>query len=169
MQVISFKFSDGNYHKELLGQLRGKVFHITSVDAYEKIKQDGFVFHNRDGQYPTNTGSVKSFGRNRGWVCLFDLRNKSEEEIEDALFRYYFVNPPWFSKNIGDFSESRLAYLILNPHCHDDLILQNEQLRGEIWSDSLRCTQFVPQVECWYDEKLSIECVQQVFLVTIRS
>ena len=126
MRVMSFDFHEGNYKKGLLVQLREKVFHLTTAEAYKKIKQDGFVFNNKDGRYPINTGSSKSFGRSRGWVCLFDLRGRSEEEIEEALFRYPFINPPWFQKNLVSYSESRLAYLILSENCHNNLILDNE-------------------------------------------
>lgn len=102
MQIQSIDFIDTEYRDELLGLLREKVFHLTTAKAYRKIRKEGFIFSNQDEKYPLNTGSLKSFGRYNGWVCLFDLRCKSDEEIENALMCYYFLGPSWLKEYYQD-------------------------------------------------------------------
>ena len=166
MLVESFDFTDRNYEHELLGRLRENVFHLTTEESFQKIKKDGFVFNNKNGKYPVYAGSDKSFGRNQGWVCLFDLRSKSEQEIEDTLSRYYFLGPSWFVEYLPDRTDLRLAYLLLEPKCYNRLI-PNETARA-LGNDPSVYTQHVPKAECWFPGNMPLAFVQQVLLIRIR-
>ncbi len=113
METQSIEFIDTGYKEQLLGLLRDKVFHVTTAKAFENIQKDGFIYGNQDAKYPLNEGSLKSFGRCRGWVCLFDLRGKSDKEIENGLNCYYFLMPSWFKElnKSEHYNEWRLVYL----------------------------------------------------------
>lgn len=76
METQSIEFIDTEYKDQLLGLLRDKVFHVTTAKAFESIRKDGFIYGNQDAKYPLNESSLNSFGRYRGWVCLFDLSGK---------------------------------------------------------------------------------------------
>lgn len=112
------------YKERLLGDLEGKVFHLTSRHAWNLIQASGAVEHNKNKLFKINTGSQKSFGRLMGWVCLFDLRNASSELITDSLDRYDFLLPPGDLGRIShaDRKECELAYLILDSTFHNHLI-----------------------------------------------
>src|SRR3989337_4365420 len=99
MEIESIDFEDIGFKDKLLGLLRDKVFHVTTAKAFENIQKDVFIYGNQDAKYPLNPTSLNSFGRCRGWVCLFDLRGKSDEEIDNVLSRFYnFLRPKWFVK-----------------------------------------------------------------------
>jgi hypothetical protein len=165
IQIESLDYIDGDYEVELLRRLRENVFHVTTIEACGSILRDGFVFASKTGKYPINTGSQKSVGRYRGWVCLFDLRGKTEKEIDEALNCYYFLGPHWFEEYSPNYTELKLAYLILSPSCYQHLI-PNEIVRT-CWNDGSGYTQYIPRVECWFPGNLPIDYVERVLYVRI--
>ena len=168
MEIESIDFVDTEYADQLLGLLRENVFHITTAKAYRRILKDGFIFGNQDGKYPINTGSLKSFGRYRGWVCLFDLRGKSDKEIDEGLMVYYFLKPSWFNEYFQQYTESRLVYLLLSPDAYDYLMPNHEG--GKLLTpDGSAYTQYIPNVECWFPGKLPVALVAKALCVRIRN
>jgi len=167
MEIQSIDFIDTDYSIQLLGLLREKVFHITTAKAYRRILKDGFVFANKNEKYPLNAGSVKSFGRYRGWVCLFDLRGKSDKEIDETLIRYYFLGPSWFKENFQNYTESRLVYLLLSATCYDDLVPNQEGKTS--WNDGSGYVQYIPNAECWFPGKMPIGLIEKAICVRIRN
>ncbi len=166
MIVEDIEYGDEDHTEDLLQRLRGSVFHITTKEAFDHIREDGQVFHNKDGRFPLNTSSESSFGRNRGWVCLFDLRDQSREIIDETLLRYYFLEPHWFMRYEPSFIVSHLAYLILHPQAYDEIV-PNETAR-RVWSETNNYEHYVPTTECWYPGDISLAFVQRVLLVRIR-
>jgi hypothetical protein len=71
----------------LLPRLRDRVFHVTSQENFEKIREAGAILHNRDERFPLNAASEASFGRRRGWVCLFDLCGCAKKVLDRTLDR----------------------------------------------------------------------------------
>ena len=167
METQSIDFLDKEDTDQLLGLLRENVFHITTAIAYKNILKDGFIFGNQDENYPINTGSLKSFGRYRGWVCLFDLRGKSDKEIEDALTHYYFLGPSWFKEYFENYTESRLVYLIMSDAYYHQL-RPNWEGRKSL-NDGSCFTQYIPDVECWFPGKMPIELIEKAICVRIRN
>jgi len=165
MEIESIEFIDTEYKDQLLGLLRDKVFHITTAKAFESIQKDGFVYENQDEKYPPNEGSLKSFGRCRGWVCLFDLRGKSDKEIDNVLSRFYnFLRPSWFVElNESEYyTESRLVYLYLSQAYYKDLVPNREA------SQNNKPSQFIPDVECWYPGNMPVGYIEKSICVRIR-
>ncbi|KAF0121142.1 MAG: hypothetical protein FD151_1375 [bacterium] len=167
METQSIDFIDTEYGDQLLRLLREKVFHVTTTKAYRRILKDGFIFGNQDEKYPPNAGSLKSFGRYRGWVCLFDLRGKSDKEIDDALTRYYFLGPSWFKEYFQDYTESRLVYLLMSETCYDQLV-PNQEGRTS-WNDGSGYIQYIPDIECWFPGKMPIGLIEKAICVRIRN
>ncbi len=165
-EIQSIDFIDTEYRGQLLGLLREKVFHVTTAKAYSRILKDGFIFANQDGKYPLNAGSLKSFGRFRGWVCLFDLRGKGDKEIDEALMRYYFLGPSWFKVHFQDYSEARLAYLLVSETYYDHLVPNREGRTS--WNGGAGYTQYVPDVECWFPGKMPVQLIEKAICVRIR-
>ena len=157
----SLDYINTNYDNELLEHLRENIFHVTTIQAYESIQRDGFIYSNKKDEYSINAGSQLSFGRHRGWVCLFDLREKSDKEIEETLACYNFLRPRWFVKHWADYSEWKLAYLLLSPQCYGYIVTKPS-------NDGTGYTQYIPQSECWYPEDLPFNCIQTVIQVNIH-
>jgi len=146
------------YKEDLLKRLLDHVFHLTTKQAFEQIKFDGFVFHNQGKRFNLNTSSENSSGRKRACVCLFDLRNKNNEDIEFTLERYNFYGPEWFC---GD----DLAYLILDSSCYDKIV-SNEEVK-KICIATNESEHYIPKTECWYPGNLPLACIREAFIVKI--
>ena len=165
METESIDFEDVEYKDQLLWLLRDKVFHVTTAKAFENIQKDGFIYGNQDAKYPLNPTSLNSFGRCRGWVCLFDLRGKSDEEIDNVLSRFYnFLRPKWFVKlNESEYyNESRLVYLCLSQAYYNELVPNREASQND------KRSQFIPEVECWYRGNIPIGYIEKSLCVRIR-
>jgi hypothetical protein len=167
METQSIAFIDTEYRDQLVKLLRANVFHVTTVKAYRRILKDRFIFGNQDDKYPINVGSLKSFGRYRGWVCLFDLREKSDKEIEDSLMCYNFLGPSWFTEYSQNHTESKLVYLLMSRACYEHLVPNQEGHKS--FEDGLGYTQYIPNVEVWFPGKLSIALIAKVLCVRIRN
>jgi len=167
MDIQSIDFIDMQYRDELLGLLREKVFHVTSEKSYRRIQKDRFIFANQDEKYPLNAGSLKSFGCYRGWICLFDLRGKSDKEIDDALMCYYFLGPSWFKKSYQTHTEYRFVYLLLSETCYDHLV-PNREGRASL-KDGSGYIQYIPGVECWFPGEISTQLIEKAICVRIRN
>lgn len=159
METISLKLIDEDLHESLLPHLKGNIFHLTTQDAYRYILEDGRIKHNRDNEFRLNTSSDNSYGRKRGYVCLFNLKGKDKKIIDDTLSRYYFLEPTWFKKYHEDRTESKLIYLILNVKYHH-IIIDSEEAKESL-------DQRVPSTECWIDNHLPIEYIERVVTVEI--
>jgi len=164
MEIESIDFEDTEYKEQLLGLLRDKVFHVTTVKAFESIQKDGFIYENQNAKYPLNPTSLYSFGRCKGWVCLFDLRGKSDKEIENGLNCYYFLMPSWFREfNKSEYyTEWRLVYLYLSHAYYKDL------MPNRVASQHEKPSQFIPDIECWYPGNIPIGYIEKSIYVRIR-
>lgn len=165
MQIIEIEYSNGNQH-ELLLLLKGTVFHVTTQNSYKSIVKCGMICNNKDGRFSLNTSSQNSFGRLAGYVCLFDLRNKDEDEIDDILGRYYFLGPSWFKMCYENYFEWNLAYFILSPAHYDKLIpykkaVEDNRISG-VWPHA------VPHAETWVSSHIPLEWISKVYLVVIK-
>jgi len=63
---------------DILPLLKNEVFHVTSIENFQQILKDGKVISNADKKFKYSyPQSENSYGRKRGYICLFDLRNKT--------------------------------------------------------------------------------------------
>jgi hypothetical protein len=166
MKEISWVSENGNPEiGELLSLLRGHVFHITTQSAHRSIVKTGAALHNRDEIFRLNTHSQNSFGRQMGYVCLFDLRVENEARILDFLGCYYFLKPTWFAERTSKSSIWDMAYLILNPRYYEKII-PNAQWRSYLKTDN-PYLDAIPYGEVWIENQLPLEWVQTLIRVRI--
>lgn len=159
MQTIELKFRDQDYEDKLMSHLRDQVFHITTEKAFKNIIKDSYICHNKSGQFPLNTSSDKSLGRNNGWVCLFDFRIKSEAEIQNTRLCYDFLGPSWFWEYFKEHRKLSIVYLILNPGCYDKIIFNKAAKKN--------CEQYIPRTECWFPGDIPVEYVDKVVMLKV--
>lgn len=138
----------------LYSMLNGCVFHITPYERFEEIKASGSIQANRDGKLGLNF-SKKSFGRHRGWVCLFDFRKELERIAKDSFYKWGF-----FFHNEDRFG-NKLSFLFIDPIYHDKLITWQEA------KDEKEYTQLIPYAECWYPGDVSFNMIYNVTHVDI--
>jgi hypothetical protein len=94
LPVEVFRLQRDELRAELLPLLRGRVFHVTTAEAWRKIEATGVVLANTDGSlgFSFDFSEVSAL-RNNGIVSLCDLRNLKEEKLDQALSNYYFLHP----------------------------------------------------------------------------
>lgn len=146
-----------DFSDKLLDALRGHVFHVTSLLSLQKIETDGFIDTNKDLRYGTPFGFPSSYGRYKGYVCLFDLRSKSTEDIRFAHDCLPFTYP---RRQLG----SRVAYLLLSESSIPWLISQEKAIK-DIGEDSARRWHWVPRVECWFPGRITLDFIGSVLSV----
>lgn len=164
-KIRHLKFINRAHEDDVLKLLSGEVFHLTTKQAFDQIKSDGFIFHNQNRRFKVNTSLKNSSGRKRGCVCLFDLRNKGRDDIDDTFDRYNFIEPPWFCVDGQNFSEYNLAYLILNASCCEKIV-SSEEVK-EVCFESNEPEFYIPKTECWYPGDLPLACIREVIIVRI--
>jgi hypothetical protein len=144
-----------NLEEELLPMLMGKVFHVTTKDACSSILTNKTIKNNMKGDYKfCFPQSENSYGRKRGYVCLFDLRSATKKHIQDASIKFNFLNP---FRNKSDpcffiISCSAWSQLI------DASVAKSEIGYTEMW---------IPYVECWFPKNLSLDHVVEIIEVKI--
>lgn len=140
----------GDLRPVLLPLLRGTVFHVTSTTGFDAIEQSGIISSNRHGELPfTFPQSSNSYGRNLGYVCLFDLRDVSDEIIADGLKKFYFLQP----------TPADPAFLFIAP---------TEAERIVPWTAAPIGAMAIPHVEAWYPSDLSLSALSHALVVTIE-
>jgi len=145
-----------NTKQVVLPFLLNKVFHVTSSKAYSAIIDDQEIRDNKNSNLGfTFPQSQNSYGRNKGFVCLFDLRGKTQEVIDESLMKFNFLNP---------INDKKTIFLIISSREHSRLIPWTEAMKDvgcrEVW---------VPNVECWYDGNIPLKHIEQIIEVTYKN
>ena len=83
------------------------------------------------------------------------MRDKTEEEIENALHCFYFLGP----HQLGN----KVVYLILSHNSHSILISNKTAALETGYREMM-----IPRVECWYPGDLPVESITEVIKVSIR-
>ena len=140
---------------KLLPLLVGRVFHITTHMAYARILVDGMIKSNKNEDFECTFGqSENSYFRKRGCVSVFDFRSVTPEQLEDALSKYYFLNP--------SFANNQPVFLFLNPACFERLVpwsrWKDEQAFGEM---------VIPYVEAGYPDDIHLALIDAALRVEV--
>jgi hypothetical protein len=148
-------------HSELeqvvLPLLRGRVFHVTTEEAFNDICRCGWIDSQRQVEFFFNPArSANCYGRNRRWVSVYDLSNGSESEIKHALTGY------WLFKRFR--IERTYVFLIVVESAWPSLISWKHATR-EVGGKEL----FVPFVEAWYPGNMSIDLFSESLAVSVHS
>jgi hypothetical protein len=166
MKIIELKFRDENYEETLLSHLRNRVFHLTTEKALKNILRTSCIFNNKSGNFPINCSSENSLGHQRGWVCLFDFRNRSEHEIQKTRESYYdYFGPTWFRQYFKSHIKLNLAYLILSPKHYKELIANS--FAHEEYKRTNKYYQYVPNTECWYPGDIPLQHIEKTILLRV--
>lgn len=153
--VETLRLREEDLRDRLLPRLIGTVFHVTSGENWPSIRKLGKVASNRAGKHGfTFPQSEKSYGRRRGYVCLFDLRIKSPEQIQDTLDKFYFLNCHKF--------DNHSVFLLLAPEAVEWLV-SPPRTHAEVQYKEL----WIPESEIFYPADLPLEAVATVLDVRV--
>lgn len=135
---------------EVLPRLIGTVFHVTSSGALNGIRASGLISSNQDGSFEfTFPQSRTCYGRQHGYVCLFDLRDVQEDAVNDALMKFYFLKP----------TAADPVFLFLD---------QCEYPRLVPWTEAPMGDMVIPYVETWYPGDIPVAALTHALVVTVQ-
>lgn len=151
MIVTTLTLASDELRGDLLPRLRGRVFHVTTHQAYSRIIADGVIQANA---VPSPSSSHNAYFRSRGNVSLCDLRDATDTQIDIALDAYYFLNP--------ESRDASPAFLFLTEDACQRLVPGRRQM-VERALDKL----VVPHVEAGYPGDLSTELIEEALIVHV--
>lgn len=151
------KCSIGEVESKILPLLKGKIFHVTSQSAYKAIKKSGYILHNNDNKFKHSFGqSENSYGRNKAYVCLFDLKNVTAENIKEHLYDFDFLK-------LKAFKNKANVYFIISEKLHQNII-SNAEAYEELKINKKHKI-IVPYLECFYPRKIDLKDIEHVLIV----
>ncbi|MBI3099528.1 MAG: hypothetical protein HYY93_15075 [Planctomycetes bacterium] len=135
-------------------RLVGRAFHVTTNAALSSIERDGEIRPSTSGVYPFQyPQSGQSFFRLRGCASVFDLRRVPNGQIEQSLWKYYFLNP---------FDGNQPCFLTLSSRAASRLE------PWTAWEQKRDYSQMViPYVEAGHLGPISVGDIDRVLLVTV--
>jgi hypothetical protein len=134
MEEQHLSIREENLRTELLPVLCGRVFHVTTLEAYASILKQGAIKSNETGEFPYSYGmSENSYFRKRGCVSVFDLRAIRFEHWEFAELPTgfgAFLNPAA--------AQNKPVFLFLRDCCDENLIkwVESPESRHEMVIDN---------------------------------
>jgi hypothetical protein len=140
----------------VLPLLRGQIFHVTNEETFNTICRSGWISGKEQGQFVFTPVAENSYGRKRGWVSLFDLRETPDAHIKEALIRY------WFLRTFHN--ESTHVYLFVTESAWSSLISWKRATR-EVGATEF----FIPFVEAWYPGDIPLCLIGHSLAVTVRT
>lgn len=155
--IKKLTISKSSLEKQIIPLLKNTVFHCTSLSSYQGILESNAIYNNLENRFEYSFSvSSNSYGRKKGYVCLFDFRNKKNKTIiEELLPKFYFLNP--------SFCKGKVVYFILNPSLYSNLI-PNEKAKEEVGFSQM----WIPyEFEVWYEEKISMDGIKEIIIVDI--
>ncbi len=163
MNLKKLELQKENCREKLLEYLNGEIFHLRPYQDFEKIISSGHLQNSKDGNYSASPSSDNSFGGNQGYICLFDLINQSNENINNGIARYNFILPGWFKSIHETYNEYNLCYFILNRNIYGELI-PNEEGRKQHEKTG---ENYIPHIEVWHPTKINLKDISKVLIVKI--
>ena len=140
----------------VLPMLTGRVFHVTSGEAYIRIAKHGSIRLNDQRDLPISFEfSNLSYFRCRACVSVCDLREKTDEEVREGLCKYNFIRPreDWLV----------VAYLVLGESARERLVT---------WADAVceagATIQGVPHIEAGHPGPVSVDELEEVLIVDVK-
>ena len=142
--------TDDSLNKQIIDfvddNLVGHIFHVTSSERLGDIQASGFL--KPATEHNTFKGqSKKCYAKQKGWICLFDFRSVTDEQIEDSC-----------QSCLWDLMTSKLTtpvVLIINEDIHSEMRFQSEEKL--LYSSEIIPGLCVQDTECWYPGNLSLE------------
>lgn len=149
VEHVAVKWSD--LEPVILPRLIGTVFHVTSERAFGDILACGMISSNQDGRLQfTFPQSENNYGRQRGYVCLFDLRDVPGETVRDVLsVKFNFLKP----------TSADPVFLFLDRSEYPHLVP---------WTDAPVGTMVIPYVEAWYPRDVPVAALTHALAITVE-
>ena len=150
MQQQTLQLHERNLRAELLPQLIGRVFHVTTIEAVK-----GIVVEERVRWDAGTPRYANAYCRSISGVSVCDLRVSTPEQIDLALDKYYFLDPTH--------GRSSPAFLFLNERCFPRLIPGRRQMEDRDLEKLV-----VPYIEACHPGDIPVAEIDKALCVEIQ-
>lgn len=133
-----------------LSKLMGKVFHVTTLEAFESIKQADFIYPNVDDIYSSPFGRSNGYFKNKRCVSFFDYRLQLKHES------YIFKCLP---TEVFEYSKG-MVILELSPNQYGNLISWREWDKEKAFAQKV-----VPYVEVGLKGAVNIKDIIKITII----
>lgn len=156
----STRVRSDDLRSKILPSLRGRVFHTTTIPAFEQICVDGFIKTNVDGSLLQKPRYHNAYFRARDCVSVCDLRSVTDRELDVGLSAYNFLEPDGLNglkTGVGT-----AAFLFLSDDACGVLISWRRQMEEKAFTELV-----VPHIEAGHPGAVPLDIITEALLVTI--
>lgn len=138
----------------LLSELRGRMFHVTSPNAFLGICSEGAILCNTDDRFKTNW-TVNYYFKNQGCLSIVDLVNNTKPRVTRR-------------KPINDYavfeqSSPVVVFLFISPRVYPRVI------HWKKWKkDRAHGQQIVPELESGVPGRVSIDEIDEAWFISLK-
>jgi hypothetical protein len=153
MNIRRLAIPQSQLQDRVLPELRDRVFHVTTPRAFDAIFADGFIRvrpGNVEPSYPN------SYFLAQNCVSLCDLRFLSAEQLEDARWKYNFLD-------YRSYDRIDPVFLFLTSGSYPALRIWGPDLAAQS-----RGFQLVPYLESGHPGDIAISSISDVLHVTVE-
>ncbi|WP_133245471.1 hypothetical protein [Pelagibaculum spongiae] len=139
---------------QLKEAMKGKVFHVTSMESLLEIKKSGCFLNNLSENRSSWFGNTNGYFRNKGCISFFDYR-----KIDDC--------PEWLPGRCNPLDILRhdsMALLVIKPEAYLKLVVP-----GRRETSKERKMNLVPMIEVGIKSSLSLKLIECAYLVYKKS
>ena len=155
MDINWFTVTENMTYKKIWPQLKGRVFHRTSLENYCHIVAAGFIDNNQNEKYELNWQS-NSFFRNRGCVSVCDFYNNTKPRLtKDATFQYKIFEQ-------REDKDDKFVFLFLSESEYTNLVRWEKWKEEKAWEETV-----VPHLESGYPDKIPLSLITDVWFIKI--
>lgn len=153
-QVRRIELHAADLRKKLLPKLRGRVFHVTTQEAWPSIAASGFVLV--DPPEDVVKWEYDAYFRSVRHISLCDLRSLAEDDLQLGLERFPFLDPR--SSSTGP------VYLFLGGAATERIVPYREAVER---AHSLG-KMIAPYIEAGYPGDLPLTEISDVLVVQVK-
>lgn len=137
----------------VLDLLEGRVFHATTIRAWQQIKVEREIRPDASACFSAY-GGCNSYFRNRGCVCVFDWRRQDEEAK-----RFRGVLHP-----LNHARHPQVVLLVMREEIHGRLIPSEAVRQERAWSELV-----VPIVEAGHEGAIALSLIDLAVVVSLQT
>jgi hypothetical protein len=150
-QAISTTFERAA--KDLVPQIRGRIFHVTSIERFLAIYKAGAIKNNKDQSLKKH--EYNSYFANKGCVSVVDLVNNTKPIVT----RRKMLNDYSIFEKGGQVT----TFLFLAPEIHSQIITWEAYKREKAYGQ-----QIVPELESGIPGEIPLRCVEEVWFISLK-
>ena len=154
-RVERVKVHESELQTILLDRLRGNVFHVTTQDAWPRIRSTESVLSNPPDHPEIKKWEYEAYFRRKSHVSLCDLRSVQESDLSVALDAYFFLD-------LGG-ARADPVFLLLSHSSVNTIVTYDEAIDDARQAGRM----IVPFVEAGYPGDLPLAEITDVLIVDI--